>query len=292
MFRGSIVAVVTPFKEDKTLDEEGLRRNVRFLVENNSSGLLACGTTGESPALTDEERERVIKIVIEEAKGKIPVIAGTGTNNTQKTIKYTQHAKELGADAALVITPYYNKPTQEGLYRHFVEVAKSTDIPIVIYNVPGRTGINILPKTIERIVKECKNVVAVKEASGNLDQATEIVARVGEKCGVLSGDDSKTLPILASGGKGVISVVANIIPSDVEKMIRLFEERKIEEARKLHLKMYFLIKAMFIETNPGPVKEAMRMLGMPAGPPRLPLAPVSESSREVIRKELKNYGLL
>jgi len=292
MFRGSIVAVVTPFKEDKTLDEEGLRRNVRFLVENNSSGLLACGTTGESPALTDEERERVIKIVIEEAKGKIPVIAGTGTNNTQKTIKYTQHAKELGADAALVITPYYNKPTQEGLYRHFVEVAKSTDIPIVIYNVPGRTGINILPKTIERIVNECKNVVAVKEASGNLDQATEIVARVGEKCGVLSGDDSKTLPILASGGKGVISVVANIIPSDVEKMIRLFEERKIEEARKLHLKMYFLIKAMFIETNPGPVKEAMRMLGMPAGPPRLPLAPVSESSREVIRKELKNYGLL
>ncbi len=292
MFRGSIVALITPFKEDKSIDEEGLRKNIRFLIEHNSSGLLACGTTGESPALTDEEKEKVIKITVEETKGKIPVIAGTGTNNTEKTIKTTQKAKEIGADAALVITPYYNKPTQEGLYKHFVEVAKSVDIPLIIYNVPGRTGVNISPETIEKIVKECKNVVAVKEASGNLDQTTEIIARLGDRIVVLSGDDSKTLPILSAGGKGVISVIANIIPADVEQMIRFFEQGKMEEAKRLHLKMYFLTKALFIETNPAPIKEAMNLLGMPAGPLRLPLVSVSERSREIIKRELKNYGLL
>lgn len=290
MFAGSLVALVTPFKDGK-LDEEGLRKNIRFQIENGTSGLVPCGTTGESPTLMEEEHRRVIEIAVEEAKGKIPVVAGAGTNSTDKTIGLADTAKGLGADGALVITPYYNKPTQEGLYQHFRAVAQAVDIPIVIYNVPGRTGVSIEPKTVARLA-EFENIVAVKEASGNLNQVSDIVSRCGDRITVLSGDDSLTLPILSVGGRGVISVVANIVPKDLSDMIAAFDRGDSSEANRLHNKLFPLCRAMFIETNPIPVKTAMEMLGRGSDELRLPLAPMGDRNREKLEAALKDYGLM
>lgn len=290
MFRGSMVAMVTPFREGK-VDEAKVKELVGFHIENGTSVIVPCGTTGESATLSFEEHERVVGLAIEAAAGKIPVVAGTGSNNTAEAIRLTKHARKAGADGALLISPYYNKPTQEGLYLHFKAVAEAVDIPIVLYNIASRTGINIEPDTVARLA-EIKNIVAIKEASGNVDQMSRIVRLCGDKLTLISGDDSLTLPILAIGGAGVISVVANIVPRDVAGMIEEFEKGNMEGARDLHYKLLPLVKAMFIETNPIPVKTSMGFMGMIDGELRLPLCPMKSENAEKLKKALRGYGLL
>ncbi len=290
MYKGSYVAIVTPFKNNK-LDEDGLRKNITFLVDRGSSGIVACATTGESPVVSDDEFERVVRIAVEETKGKVPVIAGAGTNSTFKTIKLIHKAEEFGAQGALVVTPYYNKPTQEGLYQHYYKISKESKMPIIVYNVPSRTGSNILPSTVARLVKNCKNIIGIKEASGNLDQVSEIQRLCGDDFDILSGDDSLTFPMLAIGAKGVISVIANILPSEVALMCKLFFEYDVKRARDIHLKLFPVIKALFIETNPIPIKKAMELMGMPAGKPRLPLVEMSQENTNILKKRLIEFGI-
>lgn len=290
MLQGSWVALVTPFKNGK-LDEEGLKKNVRFQIENGIDGLVPCGTTGESPTLSEEEQSRVIEIVVETADGKVPVIAGTGTNSTEKTIASTRRAKELKVDGALVVAPYYNKPTQEGLYFHYKAVSDAVDLPLVLYNIPGRTGVNVEPETIARL-SELDRIIGVKEASGSLDQVSKILSHCGDKLAVLSGNDSLTLPMLAIGARGVISVIANIVPTDLSEMIHAFQKGNSSRAREIHQKLFPLSKTMFLETNPTPIKAAMDLLGMPAGDVRLPLVPLSEGNLQRLKETLSQYGLL
>ncbi len=290
-FSGSFVALITPFKADR-LDRAGLEKNIDFQLQNGTSGLVPCGSTGETPTLSHEEWETVIATTVARAGKKIPVIPGTGTNDTRKTIDLTRRAEELGADAALVVSPYYNKPTQEGLYRHFRAVAESVGIPIVVYNIPGRTGVNILPETFERLCRDCPNIKAVKEAAGSIDQASEIILRCGERLTVLSGDDSLTLPMMAVGAKGVVTVIGNIVPKDVARLCDHMLNGRMNDALVLHQQLLPLCKAMFVESNPIPVKTAMHMLGLPAGELRLPLCEPSEKSKEVIEVALRKYGLM
>ncbi len=287
---GSFVALVTPFKNGQ-LNEQKIRELVKFQVDNGTDGLVPCGTTGESPTLSEEEKNRVIEIVIAGAKGKATVVAGTGTNDTAKTIKATKRAKEMGADAALVITPYYNKPTQEGLFRHFEAVAKTVDLPIMIYNVPGRTGVNMQPATVARLAK-FDAIVAIKEASGDLNQVSEIINTCGDRIRVFSGDDSLFAPILSVGGVGVVSVVANIAPKDLKALYTAFKANDFPKTQKLHHQLFPLCQAMFYETNPAPVKTAMNLMGMDVGELRLPLAPMSEANKTRLAQVLKTYGLL
>ncbi len=291
MFKGSLVALVTPFKDGK-IDERKIQELIEFHIKNKTSAIVACGTTGESPTLNYEEHNRVIEVCIEAAAGRIPVIAGTGSNSTAEAISITHHASKAGADAALVVTPYYNKPSQEGLYLHFKEIADSVDIPVILYNVPGRTSRNLETSTIVRLANDCKNIIGVKEASGSIDQMQDVINNCPKDFILLSGDDALTLPILSIGGVGVISVIANFIPAETAKLIALFAEKKIEEARELHYKMLPLIKAMFIESNPTPVKKAMELLGLCSGTLRLPLCEVTEDTTKKIQKALKDYGLL
>ncbi len=286
---GTFVALVTPFKSGK-INEEKIRELVRLQIENGTDGIVPCGTTGESPALSEEEKNRVIEIVIEEAKGKALVIAGTGTNNTEKSVKATAQAKEMGADAALVITPYYNKPTQAGLIRHFEAVAE-VNLPIMIYNVPGRTSVNILPSTIEKLSK-LDQIVAIKEASGDLNQVSEILTTCKDNIKVFSGDDSLFAPILAIGGVGVVSVVANLVPQYLKSLYEAFKSNEIFRMQQLHHQLFELCQAMFYETNPAPVKTAMNLMGMDVGELRPPLAPMSETNKEKLIESLKVYGLL
>ncbi len=289
---GSIVALITPFNKNNQLDLEGLKSNIKFQLANNTNGFVPCGTTGESPTLAEQEWEQVVKTTIDTVKGKRPVIPGTGTNSTDKTIKLTQKAKELSADACLIVTPYYNKPTQEGLYEHFKAIAKSVKLPIIIYNIPGRTGVNMLPATIERLHKEFpKIIIGVKEAAGSLDQATEIVKRCGKTFTLLSGDDSLTLPMLSIGGKGVISVIANIVPKLMTEMIESYFKGETKKAYELNQKLFPLYKTIFIETNPIPIKYAMSVLGIPSGRVRLPLTQPSIENKKVIRQQLKDFRL-
>jgi 4-hydroxy-tetrahydrodipicolinate synthase len=290
MYKGSYPAIVTPFKNG-ALDENGLRKHVAFLIENGSSGIVACGTTGEAPSLDDDEYERVIKTAVEVSKNKVPVIAGAGTNSTVKTIKLIHRAEKCGAQGALVVTPYYNKPPQEGLYQHYKKVSEESRLPIIVYNVPGRTSCNILPKTVARLAQECNNIVAIKEASGNLDQVSEIQKLCGDDFDILSGDDSLTLPMMAIGAKGVISVVANILPHDVAQMCSLFSAGNITQARAIHVKLFSVIKALFLETNPIPVKKALELMKMHAGTPRLPLVEMSKENTGILKKVLVEYGL-
>jgi len=292
MFKGSMVAIVTPFKNNGTeLDELKLKNLVDFQISNNTFVIVPCGTTGESATLSIEEHERVIDIVIRTAKGKAKVMAGTGSNNTNEAIKLTRHAKEAGADGALIITPYYNKPTQEGIYRHFRALSDSVDIPLIAYNIASRTGTNITPETMQRL-STLKNVVAVKEASGNLNQMAEIRNMCDADFDLISGDDSVTLPVLAIGGCGVISVIANIIPKDVSDMVSAYMNGDIEKARDLYYKTLPLVKAMFIETNPIPIKTAMSMLGMIEPDMRLPMCNISEANKEKLKQALRKYGLM
>jgi len=292
MFKGSLVAMITPFKENGKIDENGIKELVEFHIKNGTDGIVPCGTTGESPTLSHEEHKKVVELTIKAAAGRIPVIAGTGSNSTWEALDLTSHAKENGADGALVVVPYYNKPTQKGLYMHYKKLAEEIDIPIIVYNVPSRTGVNMLPETLAELA-ELKNIVAVKEASGNLDQMTQIVELCGDKITLLSGDDKLLLPVLSIGGKGVISVVANIIPRDVSDMVREFEERNYQKAKEIFLsKVYPLSNAMFYETNPIPVKTSVRLMGMPSGELRLPLSPMSESNLTKLKADLIKFGLL
>jgi 4-hydroxy-tetrahydrodipicolinate synthase len=289
MFKGAITALVTPMK-DGMLDEEKLRNLVDFQINNGVSALVPCGTTGEAATLSYEEHMRVIEIVVEQANKRVPVIAGTGSNSTHETIYLTEFAKKVGCDAALVVTPYYNKPTQKGLYEHFKAVAEAVDIPIVLYNVPGRTAVNMLPDTVIKLSK-IKNIVAVKEASGSLDQASEIIAGVDPEFDVLSGDDSLTLPMMALGAKGVISVASNIMPKEVSQMVDFWLKGDIESARKLHLKLFPLFKGIFIETNPIPVKKALYLMGIIENDIRLPLVEMTPEGTEKLRKILLDLNV-
>jgi 4-hydroxy-tetrahydrodipicolinate synthase len=291
MFRGSIVAIVTPFKNDK-VDEKKFRDLIEFQIKNGSSGIVPCGTTGESATLSFQEHERVIEIAIEQVKKRVPVIAGTGSNSTQEAIMLTQHAAKSGADASLQVSPYYNRPTQKGLYEHFKAVADVAGIPIILYNIASRTGVNIEPETIAKLASACKNIVGVKEASGNLDQMSRIKALCGPSFDLISGDDSLTLPILSIGGIGIISVVANIVPKDVASLVEAFDKGNIKKAQEIHYKLLPLIKAMFIETNPIPVKTAMGLMGICEPDLRLPMSSMSPENLEKLKKALREYGLL
>lgn len=290
MFRGSIVALVTPFKNGK-VDEDALRELIEFQVKGGTSAIVPCGTTGESATLDFEEHKRVIDITVKAVNKRVPVIAGTGGNSTSEAIELTEHAKHVGVDATLQVTPYYNKPSQEGLYRHFKAIAEAVPLPQILYNVPGRTGLNMLPETVARLA-DIKEIVAIKEASGNLGQMAEIIGLVGDKITLLSGDDNLTLPVLAIGGKGVISVVANIEPVDTANMIIQWEKGNIEEAKRLYYKLLPLCQAMFYETNPVPVKTSLALMGKIGDEMRLPLAPLSQGNLEKLKKALKAYGLI
>ena len=290
MFKGSIVAIITPFKDGK-VDEETYRELIEFQIENGTNAIVPCGTTGESATLSMEEHSRVIDIAIKAVNKRVPVIAGTGGNNTTEAIELTKHAKSAGADASLQVTPYYNKPTQEGLYQHFKAIANAVPLPQVLYNVPGRTGVNMLPETVARLA-EMPEVVAVKEASANLGQMAEIVRLAGEKITLLSGDDNVTLPVLAIGGKGVVSVVANIVPKDTADMVNAWEEGNIERAKELFYKLFPLCQAMFYETNPIPVKTSLALMGKIQDELRLPLTPMASANLERLKKALQDYGLI
>ncbi len=291
MFKGSIVALVTPFKNNK-VDEKKLKELIIWHIKEGTDGIVPCGTTGESATLSWAEHERVVEISVEVANKKLPVIAGTGSNSTEEAIMLTKHAAKIGVDASLQVSPYYNRPTQKGLYLHFKSIAESVDIPIILYNIASRTGVNIEPETMAKLANDCKNIIGVKEASGNLDQMSRIKALCPENFILLSGDDILTLPILSIGGKGIISVVANIVPRDVKNMVAAFEKGRIKEARRLHYKLLPLIKAIFMETNPIPVKTAMGILKLCNPQLRLPMSPMGEESYEKLRKALKDYKLI
>ncbi|MDR0331194.1 MAG: 4-hydroxy-tetrahydrodipicolinate synthase [Chitinispirillales bacterium] len=287
-FRGCYVAIVTPFKADGGLDEAGLRSNIDFLIDGGVAGIVPCGTTGESSTLSWEEHMRVVDIAIEQSNKRVQVIAGAGSNNTAEAIEAAVHAKKSGADAVLTITPYYNKPSQEGLFRHFSAIADKADVPMVLYNVPGRTGVNMLPETVERLCG-LPQVVAVKEASGDVTQISEIHRRCGDRITVLSGDDGLTLPILSVGGAGVISVIGNVVPSKMSKMVDLYLKGDHAGALKLHEELLPLSKIVFIETSPVPIKACMADKGLAAGPVRLPLAPMIDGNREKLLSVWKGY---
>lgn len=291
MFSGSIVALVTPFKDGK-VDEKKLRSLIDFQIRNGTSGIAPCGTTGESATLTTAEHERVIEITIEQVNKRVPVIAGTGSNATAEAVSLTKHAAASGANASLQIAPYYNRPTQKGLYEHFRAVADAVDIPIILYNIASRTGVNVEPETIARLAKDCRNIVGVKEASGSLEQMARVKLLCGPGFDLISGDDSLTLPVLSIGGTGVISVVANIVPKDVAVMIADFSKGRIEKARKMFYNLLPLVKAMFIETNPIPVKAAMGMIGLCEPGVRLPMTEMLPENADKLKKALKEYGLL
>lgn len=291
MFKGSIVAIVTPFKNNQ-VDEKTLRKLVDFHVKNGTSAIVPCGTTGESATLNYEEHERVIEVCIEQADGRIPIIAGTGSNSTQEAVMLTKHAAKAGANASLQVAPYYNKPTQKGLYEHFKEIAQAADIPMILYNIASRTGVNIEPETIAKLAGTCKNIVGVKEASGNLEQMSRIKLLCGKDFDLLSGDDALTLPVLSIGGVGVISVVANIVPRDVANLVNEFQKGNITQAQAIHYRLLPLIKAMFIETNPIPVKTAMGLMKLCEPSLRLPMSEMLPENEKKLKEALKDYGLL
>lgn len=290
MFKGSMVAIVTPFKKGK-VDEKSFGDLIDWHIKNGTNAIVPCGTTGESATLDYEEHHRVIRFTVEAVNKRVPVIAGTGANSTDETIMITKEAAKSGSDGALLVAPYYNKPTQEGLYRHYKAIAKAVDIPIVLYNVPGRTAVNILPSTVARLA-EIKNIVAIKEATGDMKQVSEVIRLCGDRITVLSGDDFTTLPLLALGGRGVISVSANVAPKLVSEMCALWEKAKFDDARSIHYKLEPLNSAMFIETNPIPVKTALAMMGKIKEEFRLPLCEMSPANREKLKKTLKDLKLI
>jgi len=290
MFKGSIVALITPFK-DGVVDEEKLRQLVEYQIENGTDGIVPCGTTGEASTLDYDEHMDVINIVIQQTNKRVPVIAGTGSNSTAEAIELSLKAKNLGADGVLLVTPYYNKPSQEGLYLHFKAIADSVAIPQVLYNVPGRTGVNMLPPTVARLADH-PAIVAIKEATGSLQQASEVLDLCGDKLDVISGDDYITFPIMACGGKGVISVVANIMPREVATLVDAFFNGDMEEARRLHLYLLNISSAMFIESNPVPVKAAAALMGKCRNELRLPLTPLSDANHAALSLVMKSYGLI
>ena len=290
MFKGAYTALVTPFKDNR-VDEKSLRDFISFQISEGIDGLVPCGTTGESATLTHDEHKKVVEVTVDAAGGRVPVIAGTGSNSTDETIELTRHAKKAGASAALLITPYYNKPTQEGLYLHYKAVAEAVDIPIILYNVPGRTAVNMHPEVVGRL-SEIDNIVGIKEATANLEQASWEKLLSREDFIMLSGDDATVLPFLSIGGTGVISVVSNVAPRDMAGLCRAFSSGDLEEARKLHFKLLPLAKALFCETNPIPIKEAVHMMGMATEEIRLPLTRLSEMDRIELSEVMTDLGLI
>jgi 4-hydroxy-tetrahydrodipicolinate synthase len=290
MFTGSLVAIVTPFRKGK-VDERALADLIEWQIAKGTNGIVPCGTTGESATLSHEEHNRVIELTVEVVNRRVSVIAGTGSNSTDEAIALTRHAKQAGVDAALLITPYYNKPTQEGLYRHYKAVAEAVDLPLVLYNIPGRTGVNMLPATIARL-SAIKTIVGVKEGSGSVQQASDIVQLCGDRLTLLAGDDALTLPMMAVGGKGVITVTANLMPTEMAQLVTSFADGKVEEARRIHFKLSPLFAALFYETNPIPVKEALGLMGKIDPELRLPLCPMAQDTREKLVRVLKDAGLI
>lgn len=291
--KGSVIALITPFRNNgKEVDYESLAKLIDYQIENGTDAILVCGTTGESPTLTYEEHRNVIKFAVEYVKGRVPVIAGTGANSLHEALELTGFAKDVGADAALVVVPYYNKPSQEGLYRHFKTLAKEVDIPIIVYNIPGRTCREIEVSTLARLRKECPNIMGSKESVGNMDRISELKRTLGDDFIILSGDDSLTLPMMALGADGVISVANHILPKEVRDMVHFALEGDFEKARELHYKLFPLFKALFMDTNPIPVKTATWMLGLIEEKSfRLPLCEMSPDKENQLREILKSYGL-
>ncbi|MBN1902472.1 4-hydroxy-tetrahydrodipicolinate synthase [Candidatus Sumerlaeota bacterium] len=288
MFSGSLCAIVTPFKKG-TIDEEALRNLIEFQIQNGTKGIVPCGTTGESATMSHEEHRRVIDITVEVVNKRVPVIAGTGSNSTNEALLLTRYAKEAGADGALLITPYYIKPTQEGLFRHYRQVADGVDIPQILYNVPGRTCVSISPETVARLAAH-PNIVAIKDATASLDYASEIHSLCD--IAILSGNDSLNLPLLSIGAKGAISVAANVIPRQVSDMIDLFLAGNTKKSEELHKKIFPLVRTLFIETNPIPVKAALEMMGMIGGEIRMPLTPLSDKAASQLRAEMEKLDLI
>ncbi|MBN1872548.1 MAG: 4-hydroxy-tetrahydrodipicolinate synthase [Candidatus Omnitrophica bacterium] len=289
MFKGSFVALVTPHRSDGSIDEKGFRELIEFQIQRGTHGIVPCGCTGEAATMTHDEQKRMIKIAVETVNKRVPVIAGAGSNNTVEAIDLTKFAKKSGADGALSITPYYNKPTPEGQYRHYASIAKAVDIPIMLYNVPSRTGISISPETVARL-SEIDNIVAIKEASGSLDQVNQIISLCDIV--VLSGDDSLTLPMMACGAKGVVSVAANIVPSDMANLVNYALNENFEEARSIHKRLTPLFKALFIETNPIPVKTALSLMNKIERQWRLPLCEMTSVNLQKLRQVLQDAELI
>ena len=290
MFKGAFTAIVTPFKNGQ-FDEAAYRELIEFQIKGGIHGLVPCGTTGESPTLSHAEHKRVVETCIDQVKKRVVVIAGSGSNNTAEAVELTKHAQAAGADAALMITPYYNKPTQEGLFQHYKTVASQTKIPIVVYNVPGRTSLNLLPETMARLAG-IPHIVGLKDATGDLKQGCKTLELCGDKITVLSGDDFTTLPLLCVGGQGVISVVSNAAPGDMAGMCNAFFQGDLAQARALHYKMWPLTEAMFFETNPVPVKTALKLMGKITGEVRQPLCPMSAANEDKLRQVMQKYGLI
>jgi 4-hydroxy-tetrahydrodipicolinate synthase len=290
VFEGVSTALVTPFRNGE-IDEHALRELAEFQIAAGIEGLVPCGSTGESATMSHAEHHRVVEVVVSAARGRVPVVAGTGSNNTREAIELTLHAKEAGADGALLISPYYNKPTQDGIVAHYAEIARETDFPLVVYNIPGRTASNMSPATLARLA-DIEQVVGVKEASGDLGQISEIVARCPEDFSVLSGDDALTLPILAVGGVGVISTSANVAPAEMVEMVNAFRAGDLPRARAIHLRLLPLFSVLFCETNPIPVKAAVAEMGRISDEIRLPLTEITQPNRERLKVVLKEFGLL
>jgi 4-hydroxy-tetrahydrodipicolinate synthase len=292
MFKGAITAIVTPFKEDGSLDLEALKQLVNFQIENNIDGIVPCGTTGESPTLDGDEDVRVTKAVIEAANNKVKIIAGAGSNNTKHAAEMTKAMADIGVDATLQVNPYYNKPTQEGLFRHFSAVAKATDKPVVVYNIKGRTGVNVETATLARLQKEHSNIVAVKEASGDINQVQDVINTLPKEFDVLSGDDTMTIPLIKLGGKGVVSVASNIIPNDVKQLTEYALNGDMEKAEVLHNRLLPLFEGLFVETNPIPIKAALAMKGMIKETYRLPMCEMRPSNKEKLKQLLTQMKII
>ncbi len=290
MFNGALTALITPFR-DGAVDEPALRDLIEWQIQSGIDGLVPCGSTGESATLTHEEHERVVKITIEQARKRVPVIAGTGSNATAEAIRLTASARAMGADGALLISPYYNKPTQEGIFKHYKLIAASVDLPLLIYNIPGRTASNIAPETFARL-SEIKNIVGVKEASGSMDQVSDILRLCGDRLTILSGDDALTLPIMALGGKGVISTASNVMPREMHELAAAALAGDFQQARVAHYRMLPLLRALFIETNPIPLKCALALMGKCANELRLPLVPMTAQASEKLKAAMKELRLV
>lgn len=289
-FVGGNTALITPFDEDENFDEEGFRENIKFQIEDGIDGIVPVGTTGECATLSHEEHKKVVEVAVDAASGKVPVMAGTGSNSTREALMLTKHAAEVGADGVLLVAPYYNKPTQRGIYEHYMKLAEEVNIPQVIYNIPSRAGRNIEAETIIRL-SEHENIVAVKEASGDLNQVAEIIEKTEDDFEVLSGDDRLTLPILSLGGVGAVSVASNVMPGNISELIHSYLDGNPQKSRDLHYRYLPLFRSLFMETNPGPVKAAIDMLGRPAGKPRPPLVEANEDTKSKLREVLNDLGL-
>jgi len=291
IFKGSGVALITPFDKNGKVDYETLKKLIDFQIENGTDSIIICGTTGESSTLSYEEHNKCIETCINHVNGRIPVIAGTGSNCTKSAIKMSKEAESMGADGLLIVTPYYNKTTQQGLVNHYSKIAESVQTPIILYNVPSRTGCNLLPQTILEITKNNSNVVGVKEASGNITNVAKIIDLTEGKISVYSGNDDQIVPILSLGGSGVISVIANILPKETHELVINYLKGNVEASRKEQLKMLKLCKALFKEVNPIPIKKALELMGMCNGTLREPLIEIQEENKKQLIKEMKNYGI-